>query len=639
MERCARCQEVVKHMQRTCKVPWPAPEIQECDICHKTTDPKHEARDCPKWNADMDWCETCGHIGHRTKICDIKDKPEQFTPKRKAAYEKKLQSPTGAKTPGKAAGSKPEPSSKKKAPTPTQASSSKSAPLPMHNKSAAKLTPCPATMDEGSRRQLRNVKITKTQPLPLPKLTAKNLEKAEWAKANLDLCGFSVSGKLCTNNGDLVLANFFPIKFDPSSKASSNIRKYRIILGKLHNDKEGGSKASKSKQSNDVAKKRDRPPKRETIRALIEGLLHDQRKPDAKVWASDYLSHVVSVGKLFDDMPDNEVVGNVYSIQHFRPGHPGEGWQVVDSRLVYEGSLDKKKLENHVKAIGSREPNYLPGEDLSILNIVTWKKINVSSFRGIRVGKKFYPEEQDPRYSCNVMRKSGKGQPALPNEHTAILYHIKTGFFSSIRPGHGSLLLNVNSATSAFYATINLHDWIVARFMRGGRVTPRGVRELKGLRVTFSGDVGDMSSRKKRVIFGVSDNSAFAEAFHLKDRMVTVYDHIIRSGCFIYFLGSLANKAFLAYPSLRPFTKNTACINLGGLDPKWYPADKLTIVPGQLVCTKLDNEFTEEMVTKAQRSPKQNKDLIKDKACPLLGIDADQSLYHVDRSLKYVFTC
>ncbi|XMA08848.1 hypothetical protein WAI453_001639 [Rhynchosporium graminicola] len=232
MERCSKRQKNVTHLQRTCPTPWPASEFQECDLCLKSTSNKHEARDCTSWSGNNAWYDTCGHTRRWKKTCPIKDKPIEFSLRRKAAYEEKLKK--NDKGFGVDFGAIDH---------------------QRHARYQQRIH-----FEEIYTHDLEDRRLTSRQ---VPK---EEIEKVESSKANLDLCECNSSNKPSPNSGDRATANFFKFWFD----ASKTSAEYRTIRGKFHTDRKDDPYAVKARSTEDPAKNRDRPPKRETIRALIE---------------------------------------------------------------------------------------------------------------------------------------------------------------------------------------------------------------------------------------------------------------------------------------------------------------------------------------------------------------------------------
>lgn len=205
----------------------------------------------------------------------------------------------------------------------------------------------------------------------------------------------------------------------------------------------------------------------------------------------------------------------------------------MKTKIVYDGCLEWKSLKTYTSLPGSRPKDYLPDEDIRILNLITCKSINSPDFPGARFGKKFFPTEQDEKHHGTIVPYKGSKD---------VVYQLKTGFFSSVRPSHGNLLLTINTAMSAFYPKIKLRDWIDHRWTNKlnsmHRPDSEEAKELNGVRVTFEGD--DLlagGTRKKRVICGLSDRTLSSTRFAKfiekegKTKEVDVFTHMTSSKC------------------------------------------------------------------------------------------------------------
>lgn len=311
-------------------------------------------------------------------------------------------------------------------------------------------------------KKIRAMQIT-VKPAPDgPEILTKRQDEKLRARSNLQLTPAQTVSEGTRNH--VLDANFLSVKI---SNNGPDIRKYRIELGKINGKT---------------------PSKRETRRALIEQLL--AQRPPGTEYATDYFSYIVSVGKLYSEFNDDALAAtDAYSVRHIRSGRPGDLYPVVDTYVHYEGRFDVAGLRNYIDPNSARDPNYFPDEDLRILNIISWGKILHTQFQGGRVGNKFFPDEQREKYSGQLF------------EGGSLVYNIRTGFFTSMRPGINKLLLNVNSATSAFYAPGNFQHWLFARGgMKGRKKLEQLSYELKNkIRVTFEGDKGAVTG-KKRVV-------------------------------------------------------------------------------------------------------------------------------------------
>lgn len=211
-----------------------------------------------------------------------------------------------------------------------------------------------------------------------------------------------------------------------------------------------------------------------TKRFLITGLLA-ANAPDHENWATDYDSIIVSNGELYNNSA--LALSQVTQTPHLCTGRGNDSEPVrVDSFVTYLGQINLKGLKAYVENGSDFED---VADVLKSLNIISWKNINKPDFEGGRVGNRFYPRE-----------RKGKMKAVT----TPDLYQIRDGFLSSMRPGSGSLLLNVNTVTSAFFSPMNLQDWIEkcwAKETLEGNLVKYFRSKFKGIRVTL--DIHDSS--------------------------------------------------------------------------------------------------------------------------------------------------
>jgi hypothetical protein len=154
---------------------------------------------------------------------------------------------------------------------------------------------------------------------------------------------------------------------------------------------------------------------------------------------------------------------------HRCTGRGGIDEVLVKSYFTCLGEANLKGLKHHVE-------DQLELDDitdvLKCLNIISWKSINSrGAFDGGRVGNRFYPNSTEVKKEVN---------------DDAPLYRIRDGFFSSMRPGQGSLLLNVNAITSAFFSPINLQTWIDKCWPVDRPNAKEFKSKFKDIRVTFN---------------------------------------------------------------------------------------------------------------------------------------------------------
>ncbi|KAH7395754.1 hypothetical protein BKA64DRAFT_68764 [Cadophora sp. MPI-SDFR-AT-0126] len=165
-----------------------------------------------------------------------------------------------------------------------------------------------------------------------------------------------------------------------------------------------------------------------------------------------------------------------------------------------------------------------------------------------------------------------------------------------MRPAHGSLLLNVNTTMSAFFAPINLQEWICGRWPDKMIPPVHEAKELVGVRVTFQGDLfldDAHTKQRKGVIHSFSSNDVAGTSFEdqKNQKKQKVLTHMKSTYKALYNHRSETSK----------WNNNTACVNLGGQVEKWNPANKLMIVSWQVVKRQLQPTYQDKMVKMAQK--------------------------------------
>ncbi|TVY84813.1 Protein argonaute 1B [Lachnellula suecica] len=346
--------------------------------------------------------------------------------------------------------------------------------------------------------------------------------------------------------------------------------------------------------------KTNRKIKRETRRFLVDLYLSKIAPPASRsVWATDYDSTVISVGELYPNSAKTK--GHVTDLDD--RSQKTQSLRMKAS-ITFLGIVDTQGLQNHVS---NKDKSFLdkPEEELNALNIISWKNINGMNFRGGRVGNKFYPEDLVSRDEERV--KMGA-------KH---IYLIRHGFFSSMRPGQNSILLNVNTATSAFYAHINLQVWM-NRCWSGSHPSDRDFRQkLNGVRVTLNLHAAGPGQDRVWIVRGISGENVYDTTFMKDGKETKVWDYLE------------THPKYKGYPSGdAKQSKASFCINVGSFSrPIWYPADQLNIVEWQVLGEKVPEHYSEEMVKASEKFPQQSiKDIMKS-GLKELGLDSKEDLY------------
>lgn len=478
---CGKCKRPTQHCAQDCPQPYPRYDEQVCDACLK---PGHEVKDNKHCVfPSLDYCKICGHGDHQKKVCpllksqNIQAAMDQMTP---SFREKQM------KTLAKAKPASTFESPAKPPPVKTQPVLPRTSPPKSTSNSPPRtvLSPIRDVTDKMKDLRLSAKEIAANQKLEKQKL---------YDNAELEITKPPPRGEI-SRPSKLMKANFYQIEINPKVV----LHRYSITLGTNQRVRDGV-------QQEVAITNRDRK------RELIQLLLHNassRPRPLHNKWASDYNSTIISVGELFKDSAKTPQM--VTAVVHPRSERPGGQAGTMTSRVNYLGIVETDLLKqhantvNHVKGkpplVNSGGFHYHPDDDLKALNIISWKEINAPGFNGGRHGAKFYPSELAANE--NVA------------QHNRNLYMIRDGFFTSMRPGQESVLLNVNVVTSAFYSPIRLQKWIDLYWSFG--LPPRDLNvKLRGVKVIF--DVGNKEHRKGHTVLEIGPKNVSQQRFPLKD--------------------------------------------------------------------------------------------------------------------------
>lgn len=122
------------------------------------------------------------------------------------------------------------------------------------------------------------------------------------------------------------------------------------------------------------------------------------------------------------------------------------------------------------------------GEDVRALNLIVAKaasNVQAGQFQTFQIGS-------NKVFLCSRWQ-------SLPKDDNMAVLRTHTGFFWTIKPGMGEMLLNVNLATSAFYAPILVSDYLdrIDSHSCNWGVRSTRYRGLKGVRVFIEYKRGD----------------------------------------------------------------------------------------------------------------------------------------------------
>ncbi|CAK5264708.1 unnamed protein product [Mycena citricolor] len=299
---------------------------------------------------------------------------------------------------------------------------------------------------------------------------------------------------------------------------------------------------------------------------LKDNVAHDY---SAKLIAAKKLRQPLNITVVFHD-EDEEV-----------PKPKDKGYKEYTLSIKFVQNLDKAALASYLNGdIQYRNYDIFPL--ISAMNLILATHPNRPG-GGVMVGRNrfFFPTE-------NVPSPLGGGLEAF------------RGFFSSVRPAHKQLMVNVNVCTTAFYVPGNLAD-AIDQFTRSS-FGARATAFAKGVRVKA------MHLGYKKTVKRVADKSARQYTFECSDfggQRVSVEQYFKRK-----------YNITLRYPELP-------LVDVGGTKANFLPAELCEILPGQAFKGKLTDEHTSEMIRVAAQPPNVNGNAIVERGLAQLGYNTD----------------
>ncbi|CAG8960888.1 hypothetical protein HYFRA_00002425 [Hymenoscyphus fraxineus] len=386
-----------------------------------------------------------------------------------------------------------------------------------------------------------------------------------WARVERELPVRVGDNTTIGTEGEQVLGNFF--RFNIREDPKKPLCRYSIDLG------------PDVTRSSDPKSTKPRKLSRETKRFLVNSLLEaNKHKFRTSFWICDYDSIIISAGRLFS-------VGSAPQPAPYQRKSGKDTSRTENGSIKFDGVVEIGELNRHISKKDGGVPSSATVIALNTLNVIFGNCVNKPDFDGARAGKRFYP----PIPGNPIQTKSG-------------CYLIHRGFFSSVRPGTGSLYLNVSTTTSAFFREMNLLAWMTMKW--GNRYNEAKFRrELNNVRVKC-----DFTEEKRWTIHGELNTKRMSA---ITFGQTNVSDHMKSEHKKTYKDCEFGDEDFVP------------CVNVGGDLKKnqetWYPADVLTILPSQVVSHTLEGDDTQDMVNNAQIVPPENKKMILGQGLELLG--------------------
>jgi eukaryotic translation initiation factor 2C len=343
-------------------------------------------------------------------------------------------------------------------------------------------------------------------------------------------------------------------------------------------------------------------PSRQKRRRLFSKIATHPKFKDV-LWATDYAKIIVTTKKL--DLGNGEwkeripipaeTVGSQPASQGEAPDFVREARErnTVTFRVTATGSFNIRHIIEYLRSTRPGAEYAGAADIIQLFNIIMCKPPNGAANVSALGGNQFFPHEGHPGAKSFDL---GGGLEAL------------RGYYSSVRPATGRLLLNLNVTRAVFYKPLRLLD-LMSEF-RGSNEQREAFLRMVKVKVQYpKNDPKQPEMTKIKTIVGFAKDNPpsvrgvkrFGNANEVK---------------FPYKEESAANAPVRQitvaeyFRNVRGITlqrPDLAVLNCGTrADPQYVPVELCTVIPGQRYKRLLSGEGTAEMIKFAARAPNIN---------------------------------
>ena len=316
-------------------------------------------------------------------------------------------------------------------------------------------------------------------------------------------------------------------------------------------------------------------------------------------FARDNERKIISVVPLHDDGVLPGTVIATQRVNNYKFGSNSEPPEPLELQLEYMREIKFSGLKDFVEGKNQQYQEEGAAEALNILLARSIRDGTNSTFQ-VEGNKFFTPHATLDLHNYGLMAMRG--------------------FYSGVKPGDGNVLLNVNTAASAFYKSMlvseymNMFEENPKNFSKNGK----GKAHLKGLRARVEYKRGkadevspymDTEKGRLKTITGFSDEPADMVYFENRaGQRISVWDHFSQT-----------------YPDVAAnSSKDQICVNTRTEEePCWFLPDQLKVMENQIyprLIEKLDSDLAGEMIKFACQLPQENCKSILDHGLKAIGL-------------------
>ncbi|KAI7304111.1 Piwi-domain-containing protein, partial [Hortaea werneckii] len=315
-------------------------------------------------------------------------------------------------------------------------------------------------------------------------------------------------------------------------------------------------------------------------------------------WASDWAKIIVTAEPL--DLDGTEWKQKVVIPPEPVPGVEPETYQGevpqfvqdaqnrnrVEFKITSTGSFNVRDVINLLQSKSPGAEYAGASEVLQLANIITCKPPNTGNFIRNAGNNRFYPH---------------KGHPGVENYDLGNALEALRGYYASVRPAVGRLLLNLNVTSGAFYKPLPLQKLLAEYGATKREVAESFIRMLK-VEATYTKDGQPKPFMKKiKTIVGYSQKPRFGDAKTVKFQYKASSSHDaqpVLTSVFDYF--KAIHGITLKFPQEPVLNVGTKA------DPQYLPVELCTVIAGQPFNRLLQGDQTSEMLKFAARTPNLN---------------------------------
>ncbi|KAI7191262.1 Piwi-domain-containing protein [Hortaea werneckii] len=316
------------------------------------------------------------------------------------------------------------------------------------------------------------------------------------------------------------------------------------------------------------------------------------------IWASDWAKIIVTTEPL--DLEGTEWKQKVVIPPEPVPGVEPDAYQGEVPQFVQDAQ-NRNRVEFKITPTGSftvRDVIDLlqsksPGaeyagasEVLQLANIITGKPPNTGNYIRNAGNNRFYPHE---------------GHPGVEKYDLGSALEALRGYYASVRPAVGRLLLNLNVTSGAFYKPLPLKDLLTEYGNQKRDVAENFIRMLK-VEAAYTKDGQAQPFMKKiKTIVGYAQKPRFGDAKSVKFQYKASNSpdaQPVLTSVFDY---------FKTHHGITLKSPGEPVLNVGTkADPQYLPVELCTVVAGQPFKRLLQGDQNSEMLKFAARTPNLN---------------------------------